>query len=163
MSVARKFLWNSNGTTAVMFALGLPIIIVGVGVATAAQYPQFNLTGSLGNEASFGPHLATMADRLRALDPTRPVQYESCGGAAATDIVCPMYPSVDKLRRLATVAELYNAGPVNQRGWLDVKFGRSRPARFAFGRALRSRGASMHPMLGTDQFFLADKKEPAPL
>ena len=34
MSVARKFLWNSNGTTAVMFALGLPIIIVGVGVAT---------------------------------------------------------------------------------------------------------------------------------
>eukprot|EP00961_Rhodomonas_salina_P098511 1325908-Rhodomonas_salina.1 len=35
----------------------------------------------------------------------RPLQYESCGGAACTDIICPMYPSVEKLIALSSLSE----------------------------------------------------------
>ena len=50
---------------------------------------------SLGNEAGYGKAHDEMAAWARAHDPTRPVQYESCGGGAATDIICPMYPSFE--------------------------------------------------------------------
>ena len=43
-----------------------------------------------------------MALWCHAHDPSRPVQYESCGGAACTDILCPMYPSDELIRRLNT-------------------------------------------------------------
>ena len=60
---------------------------------------------SLGNEASYGKNHDKIYAWSKENDPTRPVQYESCGGAPATDIICPMYPSVDKLKRLAGIAE----------------------------------------------------------
>ena len=57
---------------------------------------------SLGNEAGYGPTHEAMADWCRAHEPSRPVQYESCGGAACTDIVCPMYPPLTQLPGLAS-------------------------------------------------------------
>ncbi|KAG8461295.1 hypothetical protein KFE25_010482 [Diacronema lutheri] len=57
---------------------------------------------SLGNEAGRGPTLQLLYDCLKALDPTRPVQYESCGALRYTDIICPMYPSVAKLRSMGS-------------------------------------------------------------
>ena len=48
---------------------------------------------SLGNESGYGPTHDAMAAWARKHDPTRPIQYESCGGNACTDIICPMYPS----------------------------------------------------------------------
>jgi beta-galactosidase len=56
---------------------------------------------SLGNESYVGPHHAAMAGWLRSTDPTRPVQYESgFPGAAVSDIMAPMYPQLDWIRRL---------------------------------------------------------------
>jgi beta-galactosidase len=54
---------------------------------------------SLGNETGYGAAHDAAAAWLRRADPTRPVQYEGAvatdwhGGRAATDVVCPMYPS----------------------------------------------------------------------
>jgi len=54
---------------------------------------------SLGNETGYGVAHDTAAAWLRRADPSRPLQYEGAiaddwhGGRAATDIVCPMYPS----------------------------------------------------------------------
>ena len=55
---------------------------------------------SLGNESGYGPVHDAMYAWTRAYDPTRPVQYES-GGAntSATDIICPMYPTFERIER----------------------------------------------------------------
>lgn len=53
---------------------------------------------SLGNESGYGANHDAMAEWSREADPSRPVQYESCGGGPATDIICPMYPSPAKAR-----------------------------------------------------------------
>lgn len=58
---------------------------------------------SLGNEGGHGDNLRAMASAMRALDGTRPVQYESCGALPYTDVICPMYPSVARLESLITV------------------------------------------------------------
>lgn len=52
---------------------------------------------SLGNEAGYGPHHDAMYGWIKSRDGTRPIQYEG-GGAntSATDILCPMYPSVER-------------------------------------------------------------------
>jgi beta-galactosidase len=58
---------------------------------------------SLGNETGYGANHDAAAAWVRRFDPTRPVQYEGAiasdwhGGHAATDIVCPMYPSFESL------------------------------------------------------------------
>ena len=58
---------------------------------------------SLGNESGYGPNHDAMAGWMRHADPTRPLHYEGAicranstweSGQAATDVVCPMYPSV---------------------------------------------------------------------
>ncbi len=55
---------------------------------------------SLGNESAYGPHHAAMAAWLREADPTRPVQYESgYPPAAVSDLLAPMYPQLDWVRR----------------------------------------------------------------
>jgi beta-galactosidase len=55
---------------------------------------------SLGNESFSGPNHAAMANWIRTFDPTRPVQYESGNpGAAITDIMAPMYPSLEWVRK----------------------------------------------------------------
>lgn len=56
---------------------------------------------SLGNESSKGPHHAAMANWIRIMDPTRPVQYESgYPGPETTDILVPMYPRLEWVREV---------------------------------------------------------------
>jgi beta-galactosidase len=63
---------------------------------------------SMGNETGFGPNHAAMAAWVKSYDPTRPIHNESaiCEQAVAdrwnenhhgTDVVCPMYPSVQQI------------------------------------------------------------------
>ncbi len=58
---------------------------------------------SLGNESGRGKNLTLARQQLRGLDTSRPIMYEGGGvlyeGTGQTelsDIICPMYPSVDK-------------------------------------------------------------------
>lgn len=62
---------------------------------------------SLGNETGYGAAHDALAAWSRRFDPSRPVHYEGAisndwhGGRAATDIVCPMYPSYASLEAWA--------------------------------------------------------------
>ncbi|MGN0310019.1 MAG: glycoside hydrolase family 2 TIM barrel-domain containing protein [Bacteroides sp.] len=46
---------------------------------------------SLGNEAGYGVNFEAAYDHLKAMDPSRPVQFEQAGYEGKTDIFCPMY------------------------------------------------------------------------
>ena len=58
---------------------------------------------SLGNESGYGAPHDAMAAAIRRLDPTRPLHYEGPlmhdlhAEAPVTDIVCPMYSSIDAI------------------------------------------------------------------
>jgi len=58
---------------------------------------------SLGNESGYGAHHDAMAGWIRHRDPSRLIHYEGAitwnwqGGQPATDIVCPMYPQIEKM------------------------------------------------------------------
>jgi beta-galactosidase len=60
---------------------------------------------SLGNESGYGEHHDAAAAWIRASDPTRPLHYEGAvfhdgwidGGLPATDVVCPMYPTIEAI------------------------------------------------------------------
>jgi beta-galactosidase len=56
---------------------------------------------SLGNEASNGTAFFAMYDWVKARDNSRPVQYEQAGENRNTDIVCPMYPRMESMKRYA--------------------------------------------------------------
>lgn len=68
---------------------------------------------SLGNESGYGPHHDAMAGWIRHADPSRPVHYEGAisrdwsAGHAATDLVAPMYPSVDSIVEWAETTDDY--------------------------------------------------------
>lgn len=64
---------------------------------------------SLGNESGYGPNHDAAAGWIRHYDPSRPLHYEGAvsehqsglsylHGRAATDIICPMYPEIARLR-----------------------------------------------------------------
>ena len=53
---------------------------------------------SMGNEAGFGVNFKKASDLMHQIDPYRPVHYERAGEDSATDIVCPMYPSINHLK-----------------------------------------------------------------
>ena len=73
---------------------------------------------SLGNESGYGANHDALAGWIRRTDPSRPLHYEGAilhgdqrpqtdtspgahwveGGLHATDIVCPMYPSIESIR-----------------------------------------------------------------
>ena len=61
---------------------------------------------SLGNESGYGPHHDALAGWIRKHDPSRPLHYEGApfhdgwvdGGLVASDLVCPMYPTIDAIR-----------------------------------------------------------------
>lgn len=74
---------------------------------------------SLGNESGYGSNHDAMAGWIRSYDPSRPLHYEPAlfnrpggrleegpwsyhAGYRGTDIVCPMYPSIDTIVRWAT-------------------------------------------------------------
>ena len=50
---------------------------------------------SLGNEGGEGGIFRAMYDWLKTFDASRPVQYEPAKQQRYTDIVCPMYPSLE--------------------------------------------------------------------
>ena len=58
---------------------------------------------SLGNESGYGANHDAAAAWVRTVDPGRPLHYEGAirfdwtAGAAVTDIICPMYPSIAAL------------------------------------------------------------------
>ena len=60
---------------------------------------------SLGNEAGYGANHDALAGWIRHVDPTRPLHYEGAvfhegwvdGGRAASDLVCPMYPTTESI------------------------------------------------------------------
>ena len=60
---------------------------------------------SLGNESGYGPNHDAMAGWIRSYDPSRPVHYETAGTGSATDIICPMYPSVDHVEKRAQLLD----------------------------------------------------------
>ncbi|MEO5919072.1 MAG: glycoside hydrolase family 2 TIM barrel-domain containing protein [Candidatus Limnocylindrales bacterium] len=63
---------------------------------------------SLGNESGYGANHDAVAAWVRRSDPNRPLHYEGAirfdwtAGAAVTDIICPMYPSIQSLVAHAT-------------------------------------------------------------
>jgi beta-galactosidase len=58
---------------------------------------------SLGNESGHGPNQEAMAGWIRRYDPSRPLHYEGAvmfgleRGASVTDVVCPMYPPLERI------------------------------------------------------------------
>lgn len=59
---------------------------------------------SMGNEAGFGLNFIAAAKLMHQKDPNRPTHYERAGEDLATDIVCPMYPSIEHLKKYAARA-----------------------------------------------------------
>lgn len=59
-------------------------------VMTLCNHPSI-IVWSLGNEAGYGENFEQAYDRVKAIDSTRPVQYEQAGQNGKTDIFCPMY------------------------------------------------------------------------
>lgn len=54
---------------------------------------------SMGNESGYGKSFEKLYDMSKAMDPSRPVQYEGGGYYAKSDIYCPMYARIWSLRR----------------------------------------------------------------
>ncbi len=62
---------------------------------------------SLGNESGYGSNHDALAGWIRSADPSRPLHYEGAvfhagwveGGSTSSDVVCPMYPTIDAIRR----------------------------------------------------------------
>ncbi len=60
---------------------------------------------SLGNESGYGPNHDAMAGWMRGFDPSRPLHYEGAvwgwdkgpAGARVSDIICPMYASIESI------------------------------------------------------------------
>jgi beta-galactosidase len=53
------------------------------------------ITWSLGNESRFGDNFVATYNYLKSKDNTRPVQYEEARDNPYTDIICPMYKSLN--------------------------------------------------------------------
>lgn len=59
------------------------------------------ITWSLGNEAGYGVNFEKGYNWLKAQDTSRPIQYEQAKADEATDIFCPMYPTVSAIESYA--------------------------------------------------------------
>ncbi len=62
---------------------------------------------SMGNECGDGRIFEAEYAYLKQRDPSRPVQFEQAGTRAHTDIFCPMYMRMDKIRNYALSADTY--------------------------------------------------------
>ena len=56
---------------------------------------------SLGNEAGDGINFEKTSEWIHRRDKSRPVHYERAGERPHTDIICPMYPSIEYLEKWA--------------------------------------------------------------
>lgn len=57
---------------------------------------------SLGNEIDNGVNFHAAYDWIKSRDTSRPVQFERAGWDRNTDVICPMYPSMDYIRSYAS-------------------------------------------------------------
>ena len=57
---------------------------------------------SMGNECGNGDNFQAAYDWIKGRDSSRPVQFEQAGEMRNTDIVCPMYPSVESMAEYAS-------------------------------------------------------------
>lgn len=57
---------------------------------------------SMGNECGNGENFYAAYDWIKSRDTSRPVQFEQAGEAPDTDIVCPMYPSINSMKDYAS-------------------------------------------------------------
>ncbi len=55
---------------------------------------------SLGNESAYGPNIRAMADAIRAIDGTRPIQFEPDRELDRSDVAAPMYSGLDTIERV---------------------------------------------------------------
>jgi len=62
---------------------------------------------SLGNEAGDGVNFETTYKWLKQRDPSRPVQYERAEEKPHTDIICPMYATIETIVDYATKKDIY--------------------------------------------------------
>ncbi|MEN6322006.1 MAG: glycoside hydrolase family 2 TIM barrel-domain containing protein [Proteiniphilum sp.] len=62
---------------------------------------------SLGNESSNGDVFKKTYKWIKERDKTRPVQYEQAKETEATDIVCPMYATIDNIAEYAKKSDIY--------------------------------------------------------
>jgi beta-galactosidase len=60
---------------------------------------------SLGNEAGDGPAFEATYAWIKQRDPSRPVQYEKAKSEPHTDIICPMYPSVEVMEKYSNTPQ----------------------------------------------------------
>lgn len=60
---------------------------------------------SLGNEAGDGPNFEATSAWAKQRDGSRPIHYEQAGERPHTDIVCPMYASIEHMVRYASKAQ----------------------------------------------------------
>ena len=68
---------------------------------------------SLGNESGYGTNHDALAGWIRRHDASRPLHYEGApfhdgwvdGGLAASDLVCPMYATIDRIREYGEAGE----------------------------------------------------------
>ncbi|MDR1809703.1 MAG: beta-galactosidase, partial [Prevotella sp.] len=56
---------------------------------------------SMGNECSNGSVYPDIYKWIKQRDTSRPVQFEQAGEKENTDIVCPMYPDIDQMKKYA--------------------------------------------------------------
>ena len=79
-------------------------------VARDRNHPSI-IMWSLGNESGYGRNHDAAAAWVRRTDPSRALHYEGAisedwaGGHTATDVVCPMYPSIDAIVEWAEKSE----------------------------------------------------------
>lgn len=60
---------------------------------------------SMGNECGNGPVFYQAYKWMKQRDPSRPVQFEQAGENEDTDIVCPMYPGMESMKRYANATD----------------------------------------------------------
>ena len=71
---------------------------------------------SMGNEAGYGPNFEAVYEQVRAMDPSRPIQYERAEYDGKTDIFCPMYASQEYTMR-------YSADPTKTKPLIQCEYG----------------------------------------
>ncbi|RRJ98055.1 DUF4981 domain-containing protein [Opitutaceae bacterium TAV4] len=103
-------------------------------VARDKNHPSI-IAWSLGNESGHGPNIDASAGWVRAADPTRPLHYEGAitkrqmrrtwdQGAAVTDLICPMYPSVAELTEWSDLVTRHlpaSANAASTSSWIDAR------------------------------------------
>lgn len=69
-------------------------------VETDKNHPSV-IIWSLGNEAGNGPVFTEAYQWIRQRDASRPILFEQAGAGANTDIIAPMYPKIEAMRKFA--------------------------------------------------------------